>query len=109
MAPKTSVVKDLTIFVADLRRVQVSQDESLIYTGKDQLRVLQLDGGLYRLLEDTPVVNPFFDIKLLNNGDLIVFDKQTSDLVKYDQNLNQTQRLVGQKTIRLGKLKISIF
>lgn len=48
-------------------------------------------------------VEPFIDLKLLRNGNILVFAQETSDLVKYNENLKQVRRLQGQKKINLSK------
>jgi hypothetical protein len=49
-------------------------------------------------------VKSFIDIKLLPTGELIVFDENTSDLVKYDPEIVEMKRLAGKKKITLGRL-----
>ena len=46
-------------------------------------------------------MKPFIDIKLLPNGELVVFEEDTSDLVKYDTELNENKKLQGKKKINL--------
>jgi len=48
-------------------------------------------------------IESFVDIKVLKNGNVIVFDEQTSDLIKYDENLKQIRRLQGQSKVNLSK------
>lgn len=83
----------------ELQRVQVSPDEKYIYAGKNELKVLENRGGRFKFLDMATHVQPFIDLKLLPSGDVIIFDKATSDLIKYDHNLNQIQRLPGKKPI----------
>jgi hypothetical protein len=47
-------------------------------------------------------IEPFVDLKVMKNGNVIVFDETTSDLVKYDENLKLVRRLQGQSTINLS-------
>lgn len=65
-------------------RIEVSQDERFIYVGRNVLKVLELDNGQYKLLDNADHIRPFIDLKLLESGEVITFDEATSDLVKYD-------------------------
>lgn len=67
------------------------------------MKVLELRGDRYTLLNVGDHVNRFIDIKLLDNDELIVFEEDTSDLVKYDRNLREIERLRGKKKINLSK------
>ena len=42
-------------------------------------------------------------MKLLPNGELVVFEENTSDLVKYSPELLENKRLAGHRKIKLGK------
>jgi hypothetical protein len=87
-------------------RIEITPDEKYIYVGKNVLKVLEFDPNLqqYRLLDSADHIRPFIDFKLLkNSGDLIVFDENTSDLIKYDPSLNQVRRLTGMRKIDVGK------
>lgn len=81
----------------------MTADQKYIYTGKNDLKVLELRGDRYTLLNVGEHVNRFIDIKLLDNDELIVFEEETSDLVKYDRNLREIERLRGKKKINLSK------
>lgn len=70
------------------------------------MKVLELRGDRYTLLNVGDHVNRFIDIKLLDNDELIVFEEDTSDLVKYDRNLREIERLRGKKKINLSKKTI---
>jgi hypothetical protein len=86
--------------------VQVSADERYIYTGKDQLRVLELRNGRYTLLKAGSHISNFIDIKLLNDGSLLVFDEQNSNLEKYNKQLKLMSRLEGRSHINIGKFSL---
>lgn len=85
-------------------RIEVTPDERFIYVGKNVLKVLELDNGVYKLLDNADHVRPFIDLKLLGTGEVLTFDEGTSDLVKYDPSLNEVKRLNGMRKIDLGKL-----
>lgn len=70
------------------------------------LKVLELKNGQYTLLNKGQAVKSFIDIKLLPTGELIVFDENTSDLIKYDVELNENKRLAGKKKIVLEGAEI---
>lgn len=53
------------------------------------------------MLNKGQAVRSFLDIKLLPTGELIAFDEQTSDLIKYDVDLNESKRLPGKRKIVL--------
>ena len=40
-------------------------------------------------------IEPFIDMKVMKNGNVITFDEATSDLIKFDENLKQVRRLQG--------------
>ena len=63
-----------------------------------------MKSGQYTILNKGRDVKSFIDMKLLQNGELVVFDEQTSDLVKYSPELVENKRLMGKKKINLGKL-----
>jgi len=63
-----------------------------------------MKGGQYTILNKGREVKSFIDMKLLPNGELVVFDQETSDLVKYSPELTENKRLMGKKKINLGKL-----
>ena len=84
-------------------RIEVTPDERFIYVGKNVMKVLELENGQYKLLDNADHVRPFIDFKLLKNGDLITYDENTSDLIKYDPGLNEVKRLNGMRKIDLGK------
>jgi len=86
-----------------LQRIQVTQDQRYIFTGKGDLKVLELRGDRYTLLNIGDHIERFIDIKLLKSGELLVFQEKNSDLVKYDQNLNEINRLKGKRKINIGK------
>ncbi len=65
--------------------------------------MLELRNGQYTLLNKGKAVKSFFDIKLLPSGELIVFDENSSDLVKYDPEVVEMKRLTGKKRITLGR------
>lgn len=85
-------------------RIEVTPDERFIYVGKNVLKVLELENGQYKLLDNADHIRPFIDFKLLrNSGELITFDENTSDLIKYDRDLNELKRLNGMRKIDLGE------
>lgn len=84
-------------------RIEVTPDERFIYVGKNVMKVLELDNGQYKLLDNADHIRPFIDFKLLKNGDLITYDENTSDLIKYDPGLNEIKRLNGMRKIELGR------
>lgn len=94
-------IKQIGLPNTKLQRVQVSPDQSIIYCGQTELKVLQLKAGQYTLLNKGKAVKSFIDIKLLPTGELIVFDESTSDLIKYDRELQEVKRLSGKKPVVL--------
>lgn len=94
-------IKQIGLPNTKLQRVQVSPDQSFIYCGQNELKVLQLKAGQYTLLNKGKNVKSFIDIKLLPTGELVVFDEATSDLIKYDRELQETKRLSGKKPVVL--------
>lgn len=85
-------------------RIQVTPDEKLVYVGRNELKVLERDGNQYRLLDNATHIRPFIDLKLMRDtGEVITFDENTSDLIKYDPSLTEMNRLDGAKKIDLGK------
>ena len=86
-----------------LLRVQVSSDKRYIFTGKNHLKVLQFDvsSGKYLLLKAGADIAPFIDIKVLNNGEMLVYEEHTSDLVKYTKKLVEMSRINGVKPLNL--------
>ena len=84
-------------------RIEVTPDERFIYVGRNVLKVLELENGQYKLLDNADHIRPFIDVKLLGSGEVITFDEATSDLVKYDPSLNEVKRLNGARKIDLGK------
>ncbi len=58
------------------------------------------------MLNKGQAVKSFIDIKLLPTGELIVFDDQTCDLIKYDVDLNESKRLNGKRKIELEGAEI---
>lgn len=60
-------------------------------------------GDQYGMMKVGKHIESFVDLKVMNNGNVIVFDEKTSDLIKYDENLKQIRRLQGQSTINLSK------
>jgi hypothetical protein len=89
-------------------RIEVTPDEKFVYVGKNVLKVLEKLNGQYKLLDNADHIRPFIDLKLLNTGEVITFDEATSDLVKYDADLNEVKRLNGMRRIDLGKNKIAL-
>lgn len=85
-------------------RIQVTPDERFIYVGKNELKVLELENGQYKLLDNADHIRKFIDMKVLRStGEVITFDEDTSDLIKYDAGLNEVKRLQGSKKIDIGK------
>jgi hypothetical protein len=100
---KNFKIKQISLPKVDLRRVQVSYDGRFVYCGKKQLKVLEKMGNQYGMMKVGNHVDSFVDLKVMKNGNVIVFDESTSDLIKYDENLKQVRRLQGQNTINLSK------
>jgi len=71
----------------------VSFDGRFVYCGKKEFKVLEKLGEQYGMMKVGKHIEPFVDIKVLKNGNVIVFDEQTSDLIKFDENLKQIRRL----------------
>ena len=69
------------------------------------MKVLEQKGDKYTILNKGSNVKSFIDIKLLPTGELISFDEETSDLIKYDPELKESKRLNGKRKITLGKLE----
>ena len=92
-----------------MHRIQVTKDEGLIYVGKHDLKVLEMRNQRYSVVQNLGHgVNSFIDIKLLKNtGELIVFEENTSDLVRYSPSLQaQQNRLEGRRPLDLEGAEI---
>lgn len=89
-------------------RIDVTPDERFIYVGKNVLKVLEMQNGQYKLLDNADHIRPFIDFNLLKSGEVITFDEATSDLIKYDPSLNEVKRLQGMRKIELGNYFILI-
>lgn len=88
-----------------LARIQVSPNQKFIYCGRESLKIMERKSpgeqtapslgptSQYVLLNKGGNVRDFADIKLLNSGELIVWEEDSSDLVKYDPSLKETNRL----------------
>lgn len=76
-----------------------------MFTGKNTLKILENIDGKYGLLKMGGNIEPFTDLKLLRNGNILIYAQETSDLVKYDENLQQVRRLQGQKKINKSKTR----
>lgn len=100
---KNFKIKQISLPKIDLRRVQVSFDGRFVYCGKKELKVLEKMGDQYGMMKVGKHIEAFVDLKVMKNGNVIVFDEATSDLVKYDENLKLVRRLQGQSTINLSK------
>jgi hypothetical protein len=100
---KNFKIKQISLPNIDLRRVQVSYDGRFVYCGKKQLKVLEKMGNQYGMMKVGKHIDSFVDLKVMKNGNVIVFYQETSDLIKYDENLKQVRRLQGQNTINLSK------
>ena len=96
--------RHITLHGIELKRIQISRDGRFIFTGKKSLKILESVGDKYGLLKVGDSVEQFIDLKLLDNGQFVVFCEQTSDLVKYDHNFEQIRRLQGQKPVNTSKL-----
>ena len=81
----------------------MSFDGRFVYCGKKELKVLEKMGDQYGMMKVGKHIEAFVDLKVMKNGNVIVFDEATSDLVKYDENLKLVRRLQGQSTINLSK------
>lgn len=79
----------------NLHRVDFLRDSSQIIYGKDSVHRLVSKATHFIKLNSQGNVNPFFDFKLLDSGELVVFEQKTYDLVKYDAQLRETKRLKG--------------
>lgn len=65
--------------------------------------------GKYGLLKRGRNIPPFIDICLMRNGDLIVYEEKSADLLKFDKDFRQIGRLPGNKTSNLGRFLSIIF
>lgn len=99
----------MIIFKVELQRVQSSPNGRFVYCGRNELKVLENMEGKYGLLKKGKNIRPFIDICLMRNGDLIVYDEETADLLKFDRDLRQIGRLPGNKTNNLGKKNFELF
>ena len=79
----------------NLHRVDFLGDGSQIIYGKDSVHRLLSKATHFIKLNSQSNVNPFFDFKMLESGELVVFEQKTYDLVKYDPQLRETKRLKG--------------
>ena len=97
---KETFIKNLSIPNEKIGRVQVANGERMIYCGADALRQTELKGNEYTISGKQNSVRPFVEVFLIKrSGDLIVFDKGTGDLIKYDSLFNELKRLKGEKPV----------
>lgn len=84
--------------------MQCSNNKHVIYAGKEELKILEMEEKSCRLLNKGKNVAPFIDLKLLPNGYLIVHEEETLDLVMYDPEMREVKRLprttMGQNPFR---------
>jgi len=69
------------------------------------MTILESVGEKFGRLKIKNNVERFIDLKLLKNGQIIIFSESSSDLIKYDDRLKQVRRLQGQRKINLSKKK----
>ena len=94
-------LKQIMIQNDGLGRVQAPENEQFVYCGQNDLKILENRSEKYALLNANHPVKPFADIYLLpGKTDLIVLERLSGDLVKYDSKMTETQRLKGSKPIQ---------
>jgi len=86
----------------ELRRIQASLDGKLIYAGYNGLIALEvINDERIRILEVGQSFRTFTDFKLIKStNELILFDQETSDLVKYSSQLKYLTHLTGVRPIQ---------
>ena len=99
-------LRQISLPGVELQRIQVSKDGNFIYTGKQGIRILQKIKGKYGLLKKGAKLPKFIDIKVTNERELLLFEEETSDLVKFDKNFNEISRLKGENKLKLGGSEI---
>ena len=88
----------------NLHRVQVTKDQARLIVGKDQLKLLELKNGAYTMVSKTKHIKPTVDFKILKNSNLLVLEKDTSDLVVYSPDFKEIGRIQDGKPFPEGKL-----
>lgn len=73
--------------------MQASADRSLVFAGKENLKILELQDSKGTLLNRGKNVGSFVDIKLIQSGQLLVHEDATLDLVFYDSDFREIKRL----------------
>ena len=109
---KEFAIKQIAVASEKLGRVQAAPGERAIYCGADVLRELEVKGADFVLLGRPNPVKAFVDLYLIKKtGELVVLDKSTSDLVKYDAAFNELKRLKGEKQVdaRIAQFFSTIF
>ena len=103
-------VKQIMLQGSGLGKVQASIDDRFIYTGLQNLLILENNGRDFILNSKPNPVKPFIDIYLLkNSNELMVLEKNSGDLVKYDASFNELKRLKGSKAISGPGVEFSSF
>jgi len=97
-------IRQILIPHSRLLRIQVSRDCKRIYCGGDSLRILQQDNEKYKLLGIGAQVKSFLEIRLLKQEELLVVDRQTSSLIKYNPSLTPISKIDGKHPIDTGNL-----
>lgn len=92
-------LKQIMIQEEGLGRVQVTDNELTVYCGQRDLRVLETRDGKYVMNSGNWNVKSFVDMLLLRNKELVILERSTGDLVKYDTTLKEIKRLQGRKAI----------
>jgi hypothetical protein len=76
-----------------LTRIQVSPDQSVIYCGRQEIRMLELRNNHYTMLSrNSRYTRPFTDFKILSNSKVALIDEQTNDLLILDKHLQELKR-----------------
>lgn len=74
-------------------KVEVTSDRHYVYSGKNELKILELAGEKVTLLNKGKNVVAFIDIKNLQNAQFLVHEEPTLDLVFYDNDFKELKRL----------------
>ena len=88
----------------EIQRVDFLMDGSQIVYGKNTLHRLISRASHFIKLKTIQNIRPFIDMKMLNTGEVLIFEEETFDLVKYDGQSKQLSRLSGKKSPCVGTL-----
>lgn len=78
-----------------LYRLDFLQSASTVVYGKNQVHKLIEKGNHYVKLKDTAPLIPFNDLKIFKNGEILVLEEASLDLVKYGPTMIEAARLKG--------------